>query len=276
MLKKVRPRSAYDVIALLALFIAVGGGTAFAVVAANQVNSASIVDGEVKNPDLGNDSVGPAKVKNDSLGGSDVNESTLGTVPNADRVDGLNGSELQEFAGFGLRKANASIGPIFSVNDNAVQRRVATPCPPATAVRVITRSGAPDCARGPEAWAREASNGQPICDSGCPVTTASLPKGGNLALFAKVVIESVSGERSLAVDCDLVQQLSYHRVPIDHAGFHGDASEVTLSLQGVYRGQPSGEARLICQDHAVSARVSKRAFLAIRLDNAEVHFQPGG
>jgi hypothetical protein len=276
MLTRLRPRSAYDVIAALALFLVVTGGTAFAVVAANQVNSASIVDGEVKNPDLANDSVGPAKVKDDSLRGADVNEATLGTVPNADLVDGLNGSELREFAGFGLKKANASIGPIFSVNDNAVQRRVATPCPPATAVRVITRSGAPDCARGPEAWAGSANSAQPICDSGCPVRTAVLPASGNMAIFANVLIESVSGDTSLSVDCDLVQQLPKLRVPIDHAGFHGDAAEVTLSLQGIYRGHSNGDARLICEDRGVSARASSRAFLAIRLDNTEVHFQPGG
>jgi hypothetical protein len=100
MLRKLRPRSAYDVIALLALFIAVGGGTAFAVVAANQVNSASIIDKQVKARDLADHSIGPFKIKtggvananlgpgsvdsgkvsNESLTGTDVNESTLSGI----------------------------------------------------------------------------------------------------------------------------------------------------------------------------------------------------
>ena len=46
----------------IALFVSIGGGTAFAVVAANQVNSQSIVNGQVKNPDLAPDSVGTGKI----------------------------------------------------------------------------------------------------------------------------------------------------------------------------------------------------------------------
>src|SRR2546423_8584217 len=103
MLRKLRPRSAYDVMAALALFLVVTGGTAFAVVAANQVNSASIIDGQVKAKDIANGSIGPFKIKNagvansnlgpgsvtsakvadNSLTGTDINSSTLGTVPSA-------------------------------------------------------------------------------------------------------------------------------------------------------------------------------------------------
>src|SRR5204863_6963101 len=105
MLRKLRPRLTYaNVVATLALFLAVGGGTAFAVVAANQVNSASIIDGQVKARDIANKSIGPFKIKDagvananlgpgsvnsgkvadNSLTGVDINESTFDqAVPNS-------------------------------------------------------------------------------------------------------------------------------------------------------------------------------------------------
>jgi len=57
MLTKLRPQSAYDVMAALALFLVVAGGTAYA---ANTVFSSDIVDGEVRNPDLADAPSGPA------------------------------------------------------------------------------------------------------------------------------------------------------------------------------------------------------------------------
>jgi hypothetical protein len=96
MLARLRARrpSHTTIVAYLALFVAVPGGTAFAaVIAANKVNSASIIDGQVKTQDLANAAVGGVKIKdgavaggkvaNNSLGGIDINEGTLGTVPSA-------------------------------------------------------------------------------------------------------------------------------------------------------------------------------------------------
>src|SRR5688572_14624307 len=97
MLKQLCPCSAYDVLALLARFIAVGTGGAYA---ANTVFSTDIVDGEVKNADLASNSVTSAKLYNgsvlnadlglnsvtsdrvatNSLIGADINESTLSGV----------------------------------------------------------------------------------------------------------------------------------------------------------------------------------------------------
>jgi hypothetical protein len=88
MLRKFRPRLTYaNVVSSLALVVAVGGGTAFAVVAANQVNSASIINGQVKNADLGANSIGSGKVIDNSLRGADISESTLGKVPSAAAAD---------------------------------------------------------------------------------------------------------------------------------------------------------------------------------------------
>jgi hypothetical protein len=97
MLTKLRPRSVYDVMAALSLFLVVAGGTAFA---ANTVFSSDIVDGEVRNPDIADGAVGTGKladgsvtsdkvqddtlkgrdVFDNSLKGADIDESTLSSV----------------------------------------------------------------------------------------------------------------------------------------------------------------------------------------------------
>jgi hypothetical protein len=97
MLRKLRPRSAYDVMAALALFLVVTGGTAFAVVAANQVNSQSIINGQVKNADLGANSVSSGKVIENTLTGADVKEPSLGQVPSAANSGKLGGSAASTF-----------------------------------------------------------------------------------------------------------------------------------------------------------------------------------
>ena len=78
MLGKLRPRSVYDVLAALALFIALGG-TAYAV-AANSVGTAQLKDKAVTNPKLAANSIGTGKVFDNSLTGADINEASLGTV----------------------------------------------------------------------------------------------------------------------------------------------------------------------------------------------------
>ena len=53
------------------------------------VRSADIVDGQVRRPDLGTDAVASGKVANNSLTGADILESSLGRVPDAATVHGL-------------------------------------------------------------------------------------------------------------------------------------------------------------------------------------------
>jgi hypothetical protein len=94
MLAKLRPRSVYDVMAALALFLVVAGGTAYA---ADTIFSSDIVNGEVKEVDIGtaavredeigqaavtaselkNDAVTSAKVLNETLVGADVKDNAL-------------------------------------------------------------------------------------------------------------------------------------------------------------------------------------------------------
>lgn len=73
MIRRLRPRSAYDVVGLLALFVALGG-TAYAAatigssdIKKNAVLSKHIKDGQVKKADLGANSVGSPKVIDGSL-----------------------------------------------------------------------------------------------------------------------------------------------------------------------------------------------------------------
>src|SRR5688500_861979 len=81
-LTRKRP-SPTTVIAVLALFLAVGGATAIALPGTNTVNSGDIRNGQVKTRDLAANAVSGAKVKLDTLTGDDISESSLGTVPSA-------------------------------------------------------------------------------------------------------------------------------------------------------------------------------------------------
>src|SRR4051794_14354243 len=126
------------VIASLALCVSVGTGSA---VAANTIFSADIVDGEVKaadlgasavtstkvasaaiqstdlatdavtssklgasavtNPDIAVGAVTGSKVASNALTGAQVAESTLGKVPDADRLDGNDSAEFGRVVGMG-------------------------------------------------------------------------------------------------------------------------------------------------------------------------------
>jgi hypothetical protein len=87
-LRRLRPRSVYDVCAAMALFVALGG-TAYAV---NTVNSSDIVDGQVKSVDVGDGEILSADVKDQSLTTFDVS-----TFLGADVVDGtLTGADIQD------------------------------------------------------------------------------------------------------------------------------------------------------------------------------------
>jgi hypothetical protein len=84
MLRKLRPRSAYDVMAAIAFFIAVAGGSAYAAttigasnIKNDAVRSRHIKDGAVKSPDLAANSVGTGKVTDGSLLAQDFNAGDL-------------------------------------------------------------------------------------------------------------------------------------------------------------------------------------------------------
>src|SRR3954469_17821395 len=111
MLRKLRPRSAYDVMAAIAFFIAVAGGTAYA---ANTIGSSDVIDesllsqdvknGEVKNPDIGTNSVTSSRIATGNVFNSDLaNDSVTGAKVVANTLtasdlgpDSVSTSELKD------------------------------------------------------------------------------------------------------------------------------------------------------------------------------------
>lgn len=122
-----------NLIAYLALFLALTGGTAYALDGSNTVFSDDIVNGQVKTADIANAGVGAGdlagnsvgsgkivdgsvhiadlsgnavnspKVLDGSLTGSDINESSLGQVPDSTELDGESLSQVENVGrnGFG-------------------------------------------------------------------------------------------------------------------------------------------------------------------------------
>lgn len=93
----------------LALFLVLGGGTAYA---AATIGSEDVFDNSLRSVDIRNDtstnplgglvgadlrpeSVGTSEVANDSLTGTDTLESSLAKVPNADKLDGIDSAGFQ-------------------------------------------------------------------------------------------------------------------------------------------------------------------------------------
>ena len=89
MIRRLRPRSLYDVLAALAFFGVLATGTAYA---ANTVFSADIVDGEVKTADLAATAVNTAKLAN---GAASTDKIADGAVTTAKvKNDNLTGSDV--------------------------------------------------------------------------------------------------------------------------------------------------------------------------------------
>src|SRR3978361_2221725 len=78
-----RPRSAYDVMAAIACFGVLAGGTAYA---ANTISSTDIVDGQVKSVDVANQDLTGGDVKDGSITTLDLTDGA--GVAGADVIDG--------------------------------------------------------------------------------------------------------------------------------------------------------------------------------------------
>jgi hypothetical protein len=79
-----------NVVATLALVLALAGGTAYA---ANTIGSSDVIDNSLRSADLRDGSgVSGADVIDNSVTGGDIDESKLGKVPDADKLDGVNSS----------------------------------------------------------------------------------------------------------------------------------------------------------------------------------------
>jgi hypothetical protein len=86
MLSKLRPRSLYDVLAAIAFFAVVAGGSAYAAatigskdIKKNAVLSKHIKNGQVKSSDLGANSVASNKIKDGQVNGDDLAANSVGS-----------------------------------------------------------------------------------------------------------------------------------------------------------------------------------------------------
>src|SRR5262245_48161364 len=115
-----------NVVATLALMIAIGAGTAYA---ANTVFSIDIVDGEVKTPDIAPNAVGTGKIGKNQVFSDDVRDDTLsgGGLTAVDLApdsvgtseipaDAVRGSEIATGAVGGDALQNAHVHPGTPVN----------------------------------------------------------------------------------------------------------------------------------------------------------------
>jgi hypothetical protein len=90
---RLRARLTYaNVVATLALFLALGTGSAVALDGMNTVFSDDIVDGEVSGADVANESLGTADVRNSSLDGLDLRTESV----SSGRVFGLDGGDVDD------------------------------------------------------------------------------------------------------------------------------------------------------------------------------------
>jgi hypothetical protein len=115
-----RPRrrlSYANIVATMAVFLAVGGGAAFAASTrpANSVNSKTVKDNKLKSIDLKDGkAVAGVDVIDDSLTGLDIDESTLAQVPDAAK---LGGKAPASFLSSSIYKAESAVGPGTTLGD---------------------------------------------------------------------------------------------------------------------------------------------------------------
>jgi hypothetical protein len=109
-MKTIRKRITYaNVMSSIAVFLVIGGATAFAAlgkntvgpkqIKKNAVTTAKIKNNAVTTNKVKKNAVTGGKVKDGSLSGADINLSTLGTVPSASNADHLTG--FSTFSGHG-------------------------------------------------------------------------------------------------------------------------------------------------------------------------------
>ena len=124
---------------LIALFLALTGGVASASHSggANTINSADIIDGEVKEADVGQAAVASGEIKNESILAGDVAPNSLtsarianGSLTGTDvAADSLTGADIGE----------------ATLSKTTLQRRVGAGCPSGQAIRAVSENGGVTC-----------------------------------------------------------------------------------------------------------------------------------
>jgi hypothetical protein len=152
LLGRLRPRSGYDVVAVIAMCAALGTGGAYAAatIGSEEVVNESLTDADIKNGSLAaaiaDHSIGAFKlagnsvwggqwgtILDDSVSGHDVNESTLGKVPAAAAADHATTAQVADKAAF-VHSAPIEGYEVVSKSvpyDQGVKTRTGTvSCPP--------------------------------------------------------------------------------------------------------------------------------------------------
>lgn len=80
--RRMRRLMATNVVLAVVVLAFGGAGAAYAVAAANSVNSASIIDGSIITPDLKNGALSGSKILDNAVTGADVNERSLNLAGN--------------------------------------------------------------------------------------------------------------------------------------------------------------------------------------------------
>ena len=151
-LKRLCPRSGYDVVAVLAMCAALGTGGAYAYgelitgadivdesltgadvkydsltaddVAQQTLTSDDIADGSVYGVDVAAGTLGGSRITDGSLTGADVNESTLGKVPTAQSADTANSAPVK-----GLQRVTEYGGYATATDEYDQIATATTACP---------------------------------------------------------------------------------------------------------------------------------------------------
>jgi hypothetical protein len=117
---RIREHLRSNVVGYIALFVALTGGTAYALDGSNTVFTDDIVNGEVQTPDLANDAVRGAKIEDGQVTGADLAGNSVGTpkiidggVRNADLgADAVDGSKVVDGSITGGDIDESSLGTV--------------------------------------------------------------------------------------------------------------------------------------------------------------------
>jgi hypothetical protein len=104
--KQIRKRLTYaNVMSSIAVFLVIGGATAFAALGKNTVGTKQLKKNAVTKAKIKNGAVTTSKLANDAATGAKVNESTLGEVPSAtNATNATNAGNANTVAGSTIRK----------------------------------------------------------------------------------------------------------------------------------------------------------------------------
>jgi hypothetical protein len=270
--ERMRQHIRSNVVGYIALFCFAMGGTAWATHpgGANTINSADIIDGEVKTPDIANAAVGTnklpqgavttGKVKDEDLTGGDVADGTLSGADVAD--NSLDGADVQPlgahdisdsaFDSDDIRDVVPFDRKLFGIPTNAIE----------TSEIENNQVTSADIADGTVAGSDLATSAKPIAYAhedeftggignfhpGSTEGKLTLPPG-TYVLSAKIVVGQFDSFEDLFAVCGL-----------DVAGTRRDESEVrteasfndaTLPLQSVDALPSGGAVKVICWDNGL-------------------------